>query len=56
MNATTSIIAYLDKLIAEGEALLSTKFTIVTSSFTQEDFVREAVSGRSAVAHLVLVR
>jgi hypothetical protein len=39
MKATAPIIAYLDKLIAEGEALLGTKFTIATSSFTQEDFV-----------------
>ena len=39
MNVTASIIAYLDKLIVEGEALLATKFTIATSSFTHEDFV-----------------
>jgi hypothetical protein len=39
MKATAPIIAYTDKLIAEGEALLATKFTIATSSFTQEDFV-----------------
>jgi len=39
MEATAPIIGYLDKLIAEGEALLATKFTIRTSSITQEDFV-----------------
>jgi hypothetical protein len=39
MKATEPVITYLDKLIAEDEALLATKFTIATSSFTQEDFV-----------------
>jgi hypothetical protein len=39
MNATASIVAYLDKLIAEGEALLSKNFKVETSSFTSGSFV-----------------
>jgi hypothetical protein len=39
MRATHQIIAYLDKLITEGESLLAAKSTIQTSSFTKEDFV-----------------
>jgi hypothetical protein len=36
---TAPLVAYLEKLIAEGEAVLNAKFTIATSSFTEEDFV-----------------
>jgi hypothetical protein len=39
MNATASLVAYLDKLITDGEALLATKFDVQTSSFTKEGFV-----------------
>lgn len=39
MKTTAPIIAYLDKLIVDGEALLATKFTIAMSSFSEEDFV-----------------
>ncbi len=39
MKSNAPIVAYLDKLIVEGESLLATKFTIQTSSFSQENFV-----------------
>jgi hypothetical protein len=39
MRTNAQVLAYLDKLIAEGEALVAMKFTVSTSSFTQEDAV-----------------
>src|SRR5438309_12033268 len=39
MKITPSVISYLEKLIAEGEALLAAKFPVATSSFTSAEFV-----------------
>ncbi|HEY0863804.1 MAG TPA: hypothetical protein VGD97_06835 [Lacunisphaera sp.] len=39
MDPKAPTIAYLDKLIAEGENLLANKFQVATSSFTHEDYV-----------------
>ena len=39
MSNQEPIVAYLDKLIAEGEALLAAKFSVQTSSFTSEEAV-----------------
>lgn len=39
MKPIENILKYLEKLIQEGESILSQKFPIKTSSFTVEDFV-----------------
>jgi hypothetical protein len=39
MNTTAPVVAYLDKLIVEGEAVLASKRSVATSSFTHEDYV-----------------
>lgn len=39
MKSTESIVKYLEKLIQEGESLLTQKVTLATSSFNHDDFV-----------------
>jgi hypothetical protein len=39
MRSNAAVVAYLDKLIAEGEAVLESKYTAATSSISHENFV-----------------